>query len=47
MIRQVCRRLCHAPRVARGAHAPALAREGHEVVVRTVGAAGAGKAEKG
>ena len=38
------RRLHHASRVARGAYASAFAGEGHEVVVRAVGAAGAGKA---
>ena len=43
MIRKVCRRLCHAPGVARGADSPALAGEGYEVVVPAVGAAGAGK----
>jgi hypothetical protein len=44
MIRQVCRRLYHAPGVARGAHATAFAGEGHEVVVATIIATGAGKA---
>jgi hypothetical protein len=32
----VCRRLHHAPGVARGAHATALAGEGHKVVVSTI-----------
>ena len=36
MIRQVHRRLHHAPRVARGAHAPPFAGIGHEVVVSAV-----------
>ena len=44
VIGQVRRRLHHAPRVARGADTPAFAVEGHEVVVRAVSAAGAGKA---
>ena len=44
VIRQVRRRLHHAPRVARGAHAPAFAGIGHEVVVSAVITPGAGKA---
>ena len=36
VVRQVCRRLHHAPRVARGAHAPAFAEIGYEVVVPAV-----------
>ena len=44
MIRQVCRRLCHAPCVARGADTPTLAGEGDKVVVAAIVAAGAGKA---
>jgi hypothetical protein len=39
----VCRRLCHAPRVVRGAEAPALAGEGHQKVMPVIVAAGAGK----
>jgi hypothetical protein len=41
---QMRRSLRHTPRVARGAYASAFAGEGHEVVVRAVSAAGAGKA---
>ena len=36
MVRQMRRRLHHAPRVARGAHAPAFAGIGDEVVVSTI-----------
>jgi hypothetical protein len=36
VVAKVCRRLHHAPRVARGAHATAFARIGHEVVVPAV-----------
>ena len=36
VVRQVCRRLHHAPGVARGADATAFAGIGHEVVVSTV-----------
>ena len=43
MVRQVCRRLHHAPRVARGTHAPAVAGKGYEVVVPAIAKAGAGK----
>ena len=42
-IAEVCRRLHHAPRVARGAHAPAFAGIGHEVVVSAVITPSAGK----
>lgn len=41
MIRQVCRRFHHAPRVARGADAPAFAEAGNEVVVPAATTAGA------
>ena len=44
MVSEVCRRLHHAPGVARGADTPAFAGKGHEVVVPAVSAAGAGKA---
>ena len=44
VIAQVRRRLHHATGVARGAYASAFAGEGHEVVVSTVAAGGAGKA---
>ncbi len=36
MVAQVCRRLHHTPRVARGAHSTALAGKGHEVVVPAI-----------
>ncbi len=44
MIAEVCRRLHHAPGVARGADAAALAGIGHKVVVPAVIAPGPGKA---
>jgi hypothetical protein len=44
MVGEVCRRLGHAPRVARGADAPAFAGEGDQEVVSAVVAAGTGKA---
>ena len=44
MVRQVCGRLCHAPRVARGADTTALAGIGHKVVVPAVITPGARKA---
>lgn len=44
MVRQVRRRLYHAPGVARGAHAPALAGTGDGVIVSTIVTPGAGKA---
>lgn len=44
VVRQVCRRLYHAPCVARGEHAPAFAGEGDEVVAPTIVTAGAGEA---
>lgn len=44
MIAEVCRRLHHAPRVARGAHAAAFAGIGHEVVMPAVITPGPGKA---
>ena len=43
MVAQVCRRLHHPPRGARGADSPAFAGEGYKVVVPTVAAASAGK----
>lgn len=43
VIRQVRRRLHHAPAVAQGAHPPILVGEGHKVVVTAIIAAGAGK----
>ena len=36
MVHQMCRRLGHAPRVARRAHPAALAGEGDKIVVRAV-----------
>ena len=44
VVAQVCRRLHHPPRGARGADSPAFAGEGYKVVVPTVAAASAGKA---
>ena len=44
VIREVRRRIHHAPCVARRANAPAFAGRGHEVVVTTIVTAGAGKA---
>ena len=44
MIAEVCRRLHHARRVARGANASALAGIGHKVVVLAVITPGPGKA---
>ena len=44
VIGEMCRRLHHAPGVARGAHAPAFAEKGYEEVVSAVIAPGAGKA---
>ena len=44
VIREVRRRLHHAPRVARGAEAPAFAGIGHEVVVPAIVTPGSGKA---
>jgi hypothetical protein len=43
VIRQVRRRLHHAPGVAGGAHSPAFTGEGDKVVVPTVIAASPGK----
>ena len=42
VIGEVCRRLYHAPRVARGADSTAFAGEGYQVVVPTIVTAGAG-----
>jgi hypothetical protein len=44
VVGEVCRRLCHEPRVAGWADAPALAGEGDKKVVPAVTAPGAGKA---
>ena len=44
MIHQVCRRLHHAPCVARGADATAFAGIGDEVVMTTIVTPGSGKA---
>ena len=44
LVRQVRRRLHHAPRVGRGANATAFAGKGDEVVVSAIAATGAGKA---
>ncbi len=44
MIAELCRRLHHAPGVARGADAPAFAGIGHEVVVPAIVKPGSGKA---
>jgi len=44
MIAELCRRLHHAPGVARGAHAPVLAGIGHEVVMPTIVTPRPGKA---
>ena len=44
VVGEVCRRLHHAPRVARVAHATAFAGEDHDVVVATITTAGTRKA---
>ena len=44
LVRQVRRRLQHAPRVGRGANATAFAGKSDEVVVSAIAATGAGKA---
>jgi hypothetical protein len=44
VVRQVCGRLHHAPRVARGAHATAFAEIGDEVVVPAIVTPSSGKA---